>query len=122
MNNSNNNRKIPPAHERRESFIWRWRDGQGGAAKDWSLTPLGPIESWPPSLYTAVSLGIELEFPIALGLGASSCPNIYDGYWAVLWREAPTAMGQDFSQCWESAFPVIGDRVSQCAGGYGGLS
>ena len=32
-------------------------------AKDWSATPLGPIEDWPHSLRTAVSLCLASNFP-----------------------------------------------------------
>ena len=33
-------------------------------AKDWSGTPLGPVEHWPQSLRTTVSLCLASNFPI----------------------------------------------------------
>lgn len=33
-------------------------------AKDWSATPLGPIEHWPQSLRTTVGLCLASNFPI----------------------------------------------------------
>ena len=33
---------------------------------DWSRTPLGPVEAWPQSLRSAVSICIGSRFPIVL--------------------------------------------------------
>ena len=38
--------------------------GESIRSKDWSVTPLGPIESWPQSLRTTVSLCLASNFPI----------------------------------------------------------
>lgn len=77
-------------------------------AKDWSATPLGPITSWPPNLRTAVSLVLNSNFPIALAWGPRHVQIYNDGYWPITGGKHPTAMGEDFSECWASAFPVIG--------------
>ena len=49
----------PPYTE--SAFIGGGEMGKFVRAKDWSRTPLGPIESWPPSLRTAVSLAPNLK-------------------------------------------------------------
>src|SRR4051812_19541772 len=86
-------------------------------AKDWSRTPLGPLASWPASLRTAVSLVLNSNFPIALVWGPDHIQIYNDGYWPICAGKHPTAMGQDFSECWASAFPVIGEAFrSACAG------
>ncbi len=36
------------------------------AAYDWSSSPLGPIESWPQSLRSAINISIGTSFPIAI--------------------------------------------------------
>ena len=40
--------------------------GEVVRAMYWSRTPLGPIESWPQSLRTSISLSLASNFPIAI--------------------------------------------------------
>lgn len=49
-------------------------------AKDWSKTPLGPIESWSQSLRTTISLALASNFPISLAWG----PEFTQIYWVLL--------------------------------------
>jgi hypothetical protein len=42
---------------------------------DWGKTPLGPIELWPQSLRTAVSLCL-FELPHLPGLGTQACADL----------------------------------------------
>ena len=77
-------------------------------AKDWSCTPLGPIESWPQSLRTTVSLCLASNFPISIAWGAQHTQIYNDGYWPICGAKHPASLGQDFSVCWASAWPVIG--------------
>jgi signal transduction histidine kinase len=81
-------------------------------AKDWSLTGLGPIGRWPQSLRTTVSLAQASLSPISLAWGAAHTQIYNDGYWPICGGKHPTAMGQDFRQCWSSAFPVIGEAYA----------
>src|SRR6266851_3280857 len=77
-------------------------------SKDWSKTPLGPIESWPQSLRTTVSLCLASNFPISLAWGPRHVQIYNDGYWPICGGKHPESMGQDFSECWASAWPAIG--------------
>src|SRR3979490_1523493 len=90
-----------------------WLAGGGGMgslvrSKDWSQTPLGPIESWPQSLRTTVSLCLASNFPISLAWGPQHAQIYNDGYWPICGGKHPRAMGQDFTECWASPWPVIG--------------
>ncbi len=79
------------------------------AQKDWSETPLGAIETWPQSLRSTVSLCLASSFPIALSWG-TGCTQIYnDGYWPICGAKHPHSLGQDFRECWASAWPAIGE-------------
>ena len=78
-------------------------------AKDWSTTPLGPIESWPQSLRTTVSLVQASLSPISLAWGPAHTQIYNDGYWPICGAKHPRSMGQDYRECWASAFPVIGE-------------
>jgi signal transduction histidine kinase len=40
-----------------------------------------------------------------------------DGYWPICGAKHPQSMGQDFSECWASAWPAIGDAFNCALGG-----
>src|SRR3954463_12750178 len=86
-------------------------------AKDWTQTPLGPVERWPQSLRTTVSLCLASNFPISLIWGRA-CIQIYnDGYWPICGGKHPGSMGQDFRECWHSAWPAIGEAFDRAQAG-----
>lgn len=85
--------------------------------KDWSKTPLGPIESWPQSLRTTVSLCLASNFPISLAWGTGHVQIYNDGYWPVCGAKHPLSMGQDFTKCWASAWPAIGEAFERALTG-----
>ena len=102
-----------PLH-RKEARLEDWLVGGGEMARvlkalDWSKTPLGPMESWPQSLRTTVSLAQASNSPISLIWGHGHVQIYNDGYWPVCGVKHPMSMGQDFRECWASAFPVIGE-------------
>jgi signal transduction histidine kinase len=80
--------------------------------KDWSLTPLGPIESWPQSLRTTVSLVQASNSPISLVWGPGHTHIYNDGYWPICGDKHPASMGQDFRECWASSFSVLGEAYA----------
>jgi len=86
-------------------------------SKDWSDTPLGPIEFWPQSLRTTVSLCLASNFPISLVWGPKRVQIYNDGYWPICGGKHPHSMGQDFSECWASAWPAIGDAFARARAG-----
>jgi PAS domain S-box-containing protein len=87
------------------------------ATKDWSKTPLGSFESWPQSLRTAVSICLASNFPISMAWGRG-CTQIYnDGYWPICAAKHPHSMGQDFRECWSSAWPAIGEAFESAWNG-----
>ncbi len=99
---------------------WLQNAGEMGkvvAAKDWSLTPLGPIELWPQSLRTTVSLCLSSNFPISIAWGPERTQIYNDGYWPICGAKHPHSMGQDFKECWLPAWPVIGPAFESAAAG-----
>jgi signal transduction histidine kinase len=84
---------------------------------DWTGTPLGPIEAWPQSLRTTVGLALASNFPISLAWGPGHVQIYNDGYWPICGGKHPHSMGQDFSVCWESAWPVIGEAFARALAG-----
>ena len=69
-------------------------------ALDWSLTPLGPIDSWPSSLRSVVSL--VLDSPLAMiALWGPDYVQVYNDAGAVLCGpKHPRALGQPSRDCW----------------------
>src|ERR1700761_9354521 len=99
---------------------WLLSGGEMGKvvrAMDWSRTPLGRIESWPQSLRTTVSLCLASNFPISLVWGPHHVQIYNDGYWPICGGKHPGSMGQDFSECWASAWPVIGESFERALAG-----
>jgi signal transduction histidine kinase len=86
-------------------------------AKDWSKTPLGPIESWPDSLRTVVSLAQASSSPISIAWGPHHIQIYNDGYWPICGDKHPTSMGQDFRKCWEAPWAVIGEAYESARAG-----
>ncbi|MEO5603280.1 MAG: ATP-binding protein [Cyclobacteriaceae bacterium] len=84
-------------------------------SKDWSKTPLGSPDTWPQSLRTTVSLCIASNFPISIAWGPHRVQIYNDGYWPITGDMHPTSMGQDFKECWFSAWPVIGQAFEEAS-------
>lgn len=101
-----------------------WLTGGGEAgeiirSKDWSKTPLGPIEEWPQSLRTAVSLCLSSTFPILIAWGPEDIQIYNDAYRPICGPKHPEAIGQNFKICWATALPVVGDAFDRAHQGEG---
>lgn len=86
---------------------------------DWSQTPLGPIESWPQSLRTSVSLCLSSTFPILIAWGPETIQIYNDSYRPICGEMHPRSMGMNFRICWESALEVVGDKFTRGQQGEG---
>jgi signal transduction histidine kinase/FixJ family two-component response regulator len=82
---------------------------------DWSRTPLGPIEAWPQSLRTAVSLCLGSRHPIVLWWGPQRWMFYNDAYRPMLGESKhPQFLGRPGQECWAEIWSIIGpmmDRV-----------
>jgi signal transduction histidine kinase len=105
-----------------ESVAVDWLNSSGEMGKvirsmDWSKTPLGPIESWPQSLRTTVSLCLASNFPINIIWGPGRVQIYNDGYWPICGDKHPHSMGQDFKECWLSAWDAVGEPLERASAG-----
>jgi signal transduction histidine kinase len=91
--------------------------GEHILSMDWSGSPLGAIEFWPQSLCTTVSLCLASSFPISVAWGPEHTLIYNDGYWPICGEKHPQAMGQNFTECWASAWPVIGEAFARAHAG-----
>jgi signal transduction histidine kinase len=86
-------------------------------SKDWSQTQLGPIETWPESLQTTVSLCLASSFPINLAWGPGFVQIWNEGYSRVCGDKHPGELGSDYRECWASAWPAIGEAFETARAG-----
>jgi signal transduction histidine kinase/DNA-binding response OmpR family regulator len=79
--------------------------GQGEMADrmrstDWSATSLGPLEGWPQSLRSAVSILLPSKASIVLFWGPSLVTVYNDAYRPVLGAKHPKALGMPVREVW----------------------
>ncbi|TWR24705.1 response regulator [Mucilaginibacter pallidiroseus] len=86
---------------------------------DWSTTALGPVENWPQSLRTSVSLCLSSTFPILIAWGPETIQIYNDSYRPICGAKHPESMGMNFRICWETALEVVGDAFSRGEQGEG---
>jgi signal transduction histidine kinase/FixJ family two-component response regulator len=68
---------------------------------DWSTTALGPLEDWPQSLRTTVSLMLNTTHPVWIGWGPQAIFLYNDAYISVLGdAKHPWALGCPASEVW----------------------
>ena len=75
--------------------------GERIRAFDWAATPLGPPESWPQSLRSAVSILLPSSAQIVLFWGKELTTIYNDAYSPVLGKKHPRVLGTPARVCWE---------------------
>ncbi|GAA0225327.1 PP2C family protein-serine/threonine phosphatase [Cryptosporangium japonicum] len=91
-------------------------DAAGGLRKayravDWAATPLGPVESWSPTLRSTVDLALNSRFPVTLLWGPEYVLVYNEAYVQLIGDKHPGALGrrtQDvFSEIWDTIGPLL---------------
>ncbi|MBX9584219.1 MAG: PAS domain-containing protein [Gemmataceae bacterium] len=76
-------------------------------AFDWSANPLGPVEGWPQSLRSALSICLNSNFPIAIYWGADLV-LLYNDEWSPIPGEKhPWALGRPAREAWPEIWHII---------------
>ncbi|WP_137760739.1 ATP-binding protein [Pontibacter sp. SGAir0037] len=72
---------------------------------NWSETKLGPIDTWPQSLRTAVSIMLSSKIPMMIHWGPELIHFYNDGYATIMQSKHPGALGEPaypwWSEMWE---------------------
>ncbi|PWU51673.1 hypothetical protein DLJ46_04515 [Micromonospora globispora] len=105
----------------------RWQDifatggemGAAIAAHDWSATPLGPIESWPQSLRTALTICLHSRFPMLLLWGDELVMLYNDAFRPILGASKRNALGRPAVAVWPEIWDVIGPMLTDVLAGRG---
>ena len=109
-----------PAPSGPQAYDWLTGGGEMGQlirGYDWSKTPLGPIESWPQSLRSAVSILLPSKAQIAMFWGPDLITLYNDAYRPVLGQKHPQALGvpvrEVWSELWDTGLRSLFEGVLQ---------
>ena len=83
---------------------------------DWSSTPLGSREDWPPELQTFVRHILESGFPAAVVWG-KGLVTIYNDAFRPILGNKPEALGRSFADVWAEAWDNIGPIADRAFAG-----
>lgn len=76
---------------------------------DWACSSLGPAESWPQSLRTALSIMLASGYPMAVGWGSDYIYFYNDSYIPVLGdTKHQAALGRPAVEIWPEVWDVVG--------------
>ena len=78
------------------------------ARHDWSSTPLGACEQWPPHLRATVDLMLAHGFPMIVLWGEQLVQLYNDGYAEILADKHPGGLGQPTRECWPEVWHING--------------
>ena len=84
---------------------------------DWSTSPLGSPEKWPPSLRTVVALMLQSRFPMFVAWGESLGFLYNDPYAEILGTKHPRALGRRFYDIWSEIWPDISPLIEAAMAG-----
>jgi signal transduction histidine kinase/ActR/RegA family two-component response regulator len=82
-------------------------------AKDWATTPLGPVETWPESLRTSVSICLNCSFPILIWWGPELVKIYNDAYAEIIAAKHPHALGNPGRAVWPEIWDIIGPMLGR---------
>jgi signal transduction histidine kinase/CheY-like chemotaxis protein len=112
----------PDARQSHSPQAHDWLTGGGEMGQlirgyDWSKTPLGPVESWPQSLRSAVSILLPSKAQICMFWGPELITIYNDAYRPVLGQKHPSALGvavrEVWSEIWETGLRALFEGVLQ---------
>ncbi|NNC22031.1 response regulator [Corallococcus exiguus] len=76
---------------------------------DWARTSLGPVETWPQSLRTAVSIVLASDYPLYVAWGPEFVQFYNDAYRPICGRtKHPAALGQAAAVTWPEVWHMLG--------------
>lgn len=77
------------------------------AAYDWSLTSLGPVAAWPPTLTVLVELLLSSQQPMFLAWGMERVWIYNDAFVPIAGPQHPAALARPAADVWSQAWPMV---------------
>jgi signal transduction histidine kinase/CheY-like chemotaxis protein len=87
------------------------------ARKDWSATPLGPIESWPQSLKTSLGILLNSQHPMFVFWGPELIKIYNDAYRPITGHKHPRALGRPAPEVWPEIWDDIKPLIDRALAG-----
>jgi PAS domain S-box-containing protein len=97
-----------------DAFSFLPAGGSAGAlirSIDWSTTALGPVDAWPQSLRTSVSICLNSRFPMLIWWGPELVKIYNDAYVPMLGGKHPWALGKAGRDVWPEIWQIIGPML-----------
>lgn len=99
-----------------------WPDGAGEMAEriralDWAATPLGPIDTWPQGLRTALDIILAMPAPATILWGPGQVQLYNDAYITVARDRHPALLGRPVVEGWSDAYEVIAPLIEAAQAG-----
>ena len=89
-------------------------------AHDWRKTPLGPLDTWPQSLRTAIRLVLNNGHPMYIWWGPDLLCFYNDAYRESIGAERhPGSLGRKGREVWDEIWEIIGPQIAQVMSGGG---
>lgn len=76
--------------------------------KDWSTTPLGPVEFWPSSFTSVLRLCLNAHFPMAIFWGSNFMFFYNDAYLPIMGDKHPQSLGRNGCDVWPEIWSIVG--------------
>ena len=114
---------IPGDIKSQQAYDFLSGGGEMGArmrAFDWASTPLGPIQTWPQGLKTAVRIMLTSRQPMWLGWGEKLIKVYNDAYISIVGGKHPEALGQPAETVWKEIWHEIEPMLKTAMGGVEG--
>lgn len=109
-----------PTHRRLDFLDGGGETGAIVRAYDWASSPLGPPETWPQPLKTALRLLLSTGHPMFIWWGPDLIQFYNDAYAPSIGPERhPSAIGQKGKECWAEIWDIIGPQIEQVMSGGG---
>ena len=86
-------------------------------AFDWAATPLGPPETWPQSLKTAVRIMLTSRQPFWIGWGEALTYLYNDAYRSIIGGKHGRTLGHPAAEVWREIWSDIGPMLATAMGG-----
>lgn len=80
-------------------------------ALDWSATPIGPPETWPKSLRTAVGMILPAKHMMFVAWGPELTFLYNDAYRPLFGKKHPWALGRPFREVWSEVWDDVSPMV-----------
>jgi len=105
-----NGKARPDASTDNPGLGWIKGDGEMAAlirSTVWAKTPLGPVESWSPTLRLMLNFLLANRFPQLLWWGPEFCCIYNDAYIPVLGTKHPWAIGRPVAEVWHEIWEIL---------------